>query len=256
MGTEWAWPLAPSHRTPVARTPRPPRPFARAALRALGAQVDSQGQPTTKCIDSGHSANDHRAAEKDVRVSLDLRSTGEKTVDRWLRMMAAGKENAQKTEMLATLRRHEFGDACECTEDLLAFEAAGGGAGAMGTSIAAWARFATHVGACTSEQACDPGAIRKALKASGHEGTYAVPATCDLVYNCDELKEALLRRGTPEVQKMFRPAAELRQRNISDAGDDGSPDDSCLRWCARAFDKYPGQREQDIIRACDACRKA
>ena len=126
----------------------------------------------------------------------------------------------------------------------------------MDTSVAAWARFATHVGACTSEQACDAAAIRKALKASGHEGTYAVPATCDLVYNCDELKEALLRRGTPEVQKMFRPTAELRLRNISDAGDDGSPDDSCLRWCARAFDKYPGQREEDIIRACDACRKA
>ena len=159
-----------------------------------------------------------------------------------------GKTNQHPRGFMSRLARSQKGNVVAIVAAaIIPLAALIGGGLDMGRAYMARARM---------QQACDAAAIRKALKASGHEGTYAVPATCDLVYNCDELKEALLRRGTPEVQKMFRPAAELRLRNISDAGDDGSPDDSCLRWCARAFDKYPGQREEDIIRACDACRKA
>ena len=106
----------------------------------------------------------------------------------------------------------------QCSEDLLAFTAKDGGAKAMDTSVAAWARFATHLGACGSgcdpgepfcESGCDAGAIQEALEATGRVGTYELHDTCDIVYNCDELKEALVRRGTPEVLQMFRPQAEL-----------------------------------------------
>lgn len=172
-----------------------------------GHRVDSQGQGTSDCVDSGHAVNGNRKEKEDVRASLDLRP--HQAIDNWLEEELRGERSHETTKMLELLQSSGLGTSFECSEDLLAFEAKGGGAEAMSRSIAAWVRFATDVGACESTTNCDANAIRKALKDSGHEGTYEVRDTCDLVYNCNELKETLVRKGTPAVLQMFRPQAEL-----------------------------------------------
>jgi len=173
-----------------------------------GDRVDEQGHPTSACAE-GHSANaKHHAASSKVLARFDLRAGG--SFDKWL-ARAKGQGKAQDLlYLLGALKGAGFGGEYECAEDLLAFEAKGDDAQAgMAASVAAWARLAAHVGACPSEKACDAAAIQRALQSSGHARSYAVPDTCDTVYNCDELKEQLLRKGTPAAQKMFRPQAAL-----------------------------------------------
>jgi hypothetical protein len=173
-----------------------------------GHTVDLRGRPTTECINDGHAANGD-VAEKKALASLDLQAGG--AIDTYLHAERKGKRKPRdERHMLETLRSNGFGGGYECSEDLLAFTAKGGErAEEMHTSVQAWARFATHLGACESATACDVNAIRNALRDSGHEGTYDVPDTCDVVHNCDELKEALMLRGTPVVRAMFRPQADL-----------------------------------------------
>jgi hypothetical protein len=187
-----------------------------------GEAVLQDGTPTNVC-EGGHMAeSDHSniTAEDAPMAKIDLSAGG--MFDKWLDANVNTLTKPFTAEaLIAMISRPQMGDNWECAEDLLLFEDSSlqnkmtpqGSStspdrysAAMNVSVAAWRRFAAALGACETAEGCWDGKVRNALWMSGKAGSYPTASTCDEVHNCDELKEALEKKGTLQVKAMFRDA--------------------------------------------------